>query len=856
MSEMSKRKNDDKNDDVASAKQAKLDDDQLPEKANDDLELTDLPTDVLVRIVDYLTMPDALKCEHLHTKLADAVALSLQIRREIDVTSTTWSNDVPPSLDDARFRRLVARCPNVRVLRGLHTNETCTPKELADGKHRLSADGVLQAIDACEKLTSISTSSLRVLDAVLQRRPTIRIRGHFRNRRGTFPAPESSRLTMPANALLTQISLVGVRVPRLVAMTGVAELNLKWIVFEDAEPFKDLSTPDLQLFSMKHCRCYGDRDVIYKPLFESLADAVHLSRMDVARVPFPEGCLRAVVEAKVQEQCFQSLTSVAMSSCSRAGPADLFFPVLTSRHALERLRVQPSLSDDVFFAHVQAASVPYSRLTTLELGYRDDFPSTLDEWTEERLVEHGLEPYTIVDCPLTDVGMNCAFVSLKQLKNLHVYRAPALVQPDYWIQSGGDCVGKFLRDLTLKECRRISSVSLGKFISRLPALQTLALDCVGSPVADMVQTSSPIAAQAVIEALSLLEFENSAEPTSRLRLSSQSLTTVTIVNSSYAGVDVVDCPLLENFTVMRCASLNGLSFEKAPVTRCKIIECPRLKPSGFLPSFARLAPVSSRLIIYNCAPESVDEADIERLAFSEACDYHVAVIYDKVCPLSVRTDLRMRTWMEIVDELNGLLLNEGFPKAVYPIETTTTTADYLSFADKTEPGKVDSEDSKPDKTSATVTGSGDDDSATTTKKKTAVKRRGKAKGGDKETKKKKKKRVELPSKSSMEVRCGREVWRYEGIAKIDGELGDFVYVGDIPWIKELAETKLLRHWREAGAFAPTVPPVPVLRPEFTVADCKEKLKDVIEKRKGEGKGILERCLTFVVSPAKVEEQLF
>eukprot|EP00118_Oscarella_pearsei_P028330 m.1895 g.1895 ORF g.1895 m.1895 type:complete len:869 (+) comp8014_c0_seq1:161-2767(+) len=835
------------------AKQAKLESTLLTSEVGG-AQLMDLSTEVLVRILENLPASDMLRLEHLHSKLTAAVEIALRSVREVDVTSGKWSSEVSVLLDDDRFKRLMVRCENARHVFGLHPRDTRQAKD-AD-KYNLTSDGVLAGLAGCSKLELISTSSLPVLDFVLNNRPAVQIKGHFRNRHSSFPAPEKNRLRIPANALLTQISLVGVHVPCLPDLPGIAELNLKWIVFSETNPFKSFSAPNLQLFSMKHCHCItSDATKAYGSLFEVLSSAPFLSRMDIARIPFPSGCVQQVAEAKMQERSFQRLANFSVSACHYAAPIDMFFPIIMSRHSLERLHLQPSLSSDVFFMHTQTANLPFQRFSVLDLGYRDDFPTAKEDMTEEKLSEHGLEPYTVTECPLTDMGMQLALTSFKQMKILQVYKAPKLVGADYWLKDGDEC-GKFLREITLTECGQIASASLGAFLSRLPALETLKLSQVGSSLSDMVEKGMgktkppPLATQAVIQALSLLDVEGekfSGDEAGRLPLTSKTLRNVSVIECPFIGLDVKNCPEMETITVMNCPSLKSIVFEETPIARCKIVDCPKLTPSGFLPSLARLSPNGSHLVVYNCLPESIDKEEIELLAFSLADDYHVGVIYDKVCPLSVRTDLRMTTWMEIIDDINGQLLKDGFPKAVFPLELPkTASSEETQAAEST----ADGAEKKSDESGSAVAAEAPKEE----KKKVATKKRGKAGGTG--GKKKKSKRVELPCESTMEMRYGREVWHYKGIAKIDGELGDFVYVGDIPWMKELAETTVLRHWREAGVFAPTVPPIPVLRPEFTAKDCIDKLKNDIEKRKQAGRGVLSRCLTVVVCPAKVEEQIF
>lgn len=839
---------------------------------NTGLGLEDLAVDSLVNIFSHLSLSECLRMERMHSKFADAVCVDLRHRFKVNLTEGRWSMEVPKLLTDEKFVRLMARCENVQVLEGVHPKDTRPPKE---NEVKLSADGVIEGLKQCSKLKAIGTSSIPVFNFLVKDRPDVHILGQFANRHSTFPPVPDRKVVIAPNLRVVSLNLSAVHVSQLPEMPILAELVLKWVVFDEPQPFEKLEFLHLQRFSMKHCLCEGDPQLVYEQLFRALGHAHRLTHLELVRLPFPPDCLHetAISVSQPEMHSFRFISNLTMAMCSSASEVDLGFLIALSAASIQNLHIQPSLCSDFMFAGLASANTRFRRIEFLQLGYIDDFPAC-NEMDEDDMEKYGLIPCRETDCTVTDSGMQQVFLVFPELKRLLAHNCPYACHPDMWYTEGTQACQNLV-ELKLINCSQMSTVSLSKLITKLPCMESLILENVGSPVADMVDAEldgsavPSTATHAVVQALGMLGIANQAitamyakDRVSHFTITSRTVRNVMITKCKYMAIMLKDCPELEDFSLTECENLVSLVFQDSKVSRSRISKCTSLRPEGFLHSLSSLPPTSSHLLVYHAKDVCVNHDDIELTLFSTASSYHVGVIYDQVCPLSVRTQVRMRGWIDWIERINRKLITEGFPQAkIEPYDYNTPAIVRAGEAPPTTPVQEPTDKQKDeDKTAEsvpTVTASKqkeDESSASGTKetgKKT--KKKGATGGKGKGKKKLKKKMRGPPSQIETEWRCGREVQRYEGQCMAEGTMGDFVYVGDLPWMEELSCTKLMKNWKEAGMFAPTVPAIPIFKPTVTVEQCIETVKESVEARKAAGSGVHEKCLILIVSTAEEKE---
>ena len=617
---------------------------ELENSAASLISLTHLSLEILVKILSSLTLRDILLLETTSKKLSMAITIHLRTRKSVDFTEGKWYGEMSPLITDGIFSRLLQRCPEVNSVFGIHPGSiTKRQQRHAD---TLSVDGITAALTFCNKLKSISTSNIQVLDAMLAINPNLEIVGGFRNRGGDFPISPQSRLTIPSRVRLSQLILTGVAVPSLPPIESLSFLQLRWVKFTDPEPFRDFSCPKLEHFVMKNCM--GDIEtgsfspLACIPLFHALGKAVHLERLELVRVPFPGGVFRHVVEDNWRVGSFRYLTRVSLVSCYDALEVDLGYLVLVSAFRLEELLIQPSLTKDAVFSALLMAHAEYPRFECLHLGYADDFPEK-GQYTEEELLEHGLVIEREQTPALSDRGMKLALQVFPQVRYLSAYNCPNLRNAALWLTPNLTCMA--LCDLTLHECKNLSLEHFSQFFSQLPAIEYLKVE-------DMFKKESSSELSETEEDISNKE--------GKLVLSSQVIKSVSLHECGIIKLSIDNCPRLSSVSCTKCNELSQVKFQNCLLNHVNFSWCPALHMKTLLDEFYNLPANASRIISLR-PTESFDPVKLEHQLFSSTLDYHICVIHDQGNPVGIVTKVSIYSWVDTVTAINNELIdNFGF----------------------------------------------------------------------------------------------------------------------------------------------------------------------------------------------------
>ena len=614
--------------------------------------LDHLSLEILVKIMSSLTLKEILLLETTSKKLSIATTIHLRTRKSVDFTEGKWYGEMSPLITDGIFSRLLQRCPEVTCVFGIH------PRSITKRQRRhadtLSVDGITAALTFCNKLTSISTSNIQVLDAMLAINPNLEIAGGFRNRGGDFPISPQSRLSIPSRVKLSQLILTGVTVPSLPSIESLSFLQLRWVKFTDPGPFRDFSCPKLEHFIMKNCM--GDvkigsfSPIACIPLFHALGKAAQLERLELVRVPFPGGVFRHVVEDNWRLGSFRYLTRVALASCYDALEVDLGYLVLVSAFRLEELLIQPSLTKDAVFSALLMAHAEYPRFECLHLGYADDFPEK-GQYTEEELLEHGLIVEREQTPALSDRGMKLALQVFPQVRYLSVYNCPNLRNAALWFTPNITCMA--LCDLTLHKCKNLSLEHFSHFFRQLPAIEYLQVE-------HMFKTGSSI---------DLTDTEGDASnKEGKLVLSSQVVKSVSLRKCGVIKLSIINCPRLSSFSCTSCKELTQVEFQNCLLNRANFSWCPALHMKSLLDELYNL-PVNASRIISLHPTEWFDPVELERLLFSSTLGYHCCVIHDQGNPVGIVTKVSIYSWVDTVTAINSELIdNLGFKPVDCTIE--------------------------------------------------------------------------------------------------------------------------------------------------------------------------------------------
>jgi F-box protein 38 len=252
--------------------------------------LSDLSLEVLCHILKYLPLRELACIELMSQKLRTAVSMHLRLARIIDLSENGGSSAgifswMPAHMTDRVLDSLIARCPDLELVRGLHPRNGQLTRYWSRGGKSLSVAGIVAALRMAYRLQGVETSSVELLEAILTDLPRIQIIGPFKNRDYVFPSQHTVSLT--ANPRLTHLFLTGVSLHGLPCMDYVRHVQLRWVTFTDEDPFATFSALALRTFVLSMCMknelMHGGQQ--YQKLLNALSSARSLSRLELVHVP-------------------------------------------------------------------------------------------------------------------------------------------------------------------------------------------------------------------------------------------------------------------------------------------------------------------------------------------------------------------------------------------------------------------------------------------------------------------------------------------------------------------------------------------------------------------------------------------
>uniref|UniRef100_A0A3Q0QQ08 F-box protein 38 n=1 Tax=Amphilophus citrinellus TaxID=61819 RepID=A0A3Q0QQ08_AMPCI len=432
--------------------------------------INELSHEVLCHIFRYLPMKDIICMECLSRKLREAVTLYLRVIKVVDLCAGRWWEYMPSGFTDSSFLLLLKKMPDLEQLYGLHPRYL--ERRRVRGFEAFSIPGVLEALQACPNLLGVETSHLELVEAIWNYMPQVHILGKFRNRNGAFPIPAENKLTIPINAKIQTLHLVGVNVPEIPCVSMLRHLYLKWVRLTKPQPFKDFLCVSLRTFVMRNC-AGPTNSLKYVPLITGLASARNLEQLELVRVPFLGGLIQHVVEDSWRSGGFRNLHTIVFGACKNALEVDLGYLIITAARRLHELRIQPSLTKDGVFSALKMAELEFPQFETLHLGYVDEFLLQC-KMSHSELVKYGLAD--VIENPgiITDIGIKVVNEVFTNIKYLLIYNCPHLHNPHHWLTDQSRW--SRLVDLTLVRCHAIKLESFSQFVELLPSLEFICLD--------------------------------------------------------------------------------------------------------------------------------------------------------------------------------------------------------------------------------------------------------------------------------------------------------------------------------------------------------------------------------------------
>ncbi|GBM20466.1 F-box only protein 38 [Araneus ventricosus] len=436
--------------------------------------LTDLSHELLCHILQYLPLQEVLSISMLCKKLLAAVSMHLRLCKSIDFCEGKIYGYMPSSITDDHMHSLFDKCPHLETVYGLHPLKV--ERRRLRKRSALTVPGIIEALSLCHNLKSVETSDLRLLEAIMQHLPQLKIIGHFQNRDGVFPPQASQRLKLLPYPRISSLHLIGVEVPELTAMPHLEHLHLQCVRFTKLQPFRAFLATKLKTFVMKHCMG-PSLSLRYLSLIIALSSSPALTRLELVRVPLPGGLFQRAVEDSYRHSGFVNLKTLVISGCKGVLEADLGHLMIVASKNLERVFIQPSLTRDSLFVSLSFAQCEFPKLKDIHLGYVDklDFSGS---WSNDSLVSLGLAEVPDTPSSLTDSGMKVISELFPHIKSMSVSNCPHLMAMDQWsVRENGELQGwKELTDLTLQRCHCLQLPSFAVFLAYLPKIEVVILN--------------------------------------------------------------------------------------------------------------------------------------------------------------------------------------------------------------------------------------------------------------------------------------------------------------------------------------------------------------------------------------------
>ena len=146
--------------------------------------LDTLPFEIILRIIQYLSVQDLFALRGLNKRLKVIVMKHLSSLKRVNFSSGLPFAYLPSKLDDAALKCILSCTPEVTHILGFYPRriyDSHSP-ELTNTTHALTYEGVYEAFRSCSKLRSVELMDVGLMSILVTRLPNVKFHGMFRNR--------------------------------------------------------------------------------------------------------------------------------------------------------------------------------------------------------------------------------------------------------------------------------------------------------------------------------------------------------------------------------------------------------------------------------------------------------------------------------------------------------------------------------------------------------------------------------------------------------------------------------------------------------------------------------------------------
>nr|VZI21439.1 unnamed protein product [Spirometra erinaceieuropaei] len=149
-----------------------------------------LPTEILLRIVQYLSVQDLFRTQRVNKRLRAVIDKYLLLVKRLNFSNGLPFAFLPEKLDDAALKRILSRTPEVTHILGFYPRrfQDSFPMDTRHAGPRfaagegLSYSGIIEAFRSCSKLRSVELMDVELMGRLVHCLQRVKFHGMFRNR--------------------------------------------------------------------------------------------------------------------------------------------------------------------------------------------------------------------------------------------------------------------------------------------------------------------------------------------------------------------------------------------------------------------------------------------------------------------------------------------------------------------------------------------------------------------------------------------------------------------------------------------------------------------------------------------------
>ncbi|KAL3319709.1 F-box only protein 38 [Cichlidogyrus casuarinus] len=160
----------------------------------------ELPTEVLLRIMHYLSIQDLFRIQVVCRRMRTVVDRYLLLVKRINFSSGLPFAYLPASLGDNALKRILSRTPEVTHILGFYPKVIHNNLSPSNSNDALTYSGIIESFSKCTKLRSVELMDVQLMSQLVNFLPRVKFHGMFRNRPDSWDSEYAVPLPQEASS--------------------------------------------------------------------------------------------------------------------------------------------------------------------------------------------------------------------------------------------------------------------------------------------------------------------------------------------------------------------------------------------------------------------------------------------------------------------------------------------------------------------------------------------------------------------------------------------------------------------------------------------------------------------------------